>query len=360
MKTSGIQVIAEFYGCSQDVLNNESQLRDILSNGINKCNLHQVKFEIHKFNPIGITAIAIINESHIAIHTYPEARHASIDIFHCSTDSYPLFLLLHYLQSQLKPQTVKYMEIARGDKLEINQHNSITSCSRYGFEIRYIFDKKLFEKHTKYQKIVVVENNNFGRMMFLDGDLQLAEKDVELYDKAMVAPLVSKNKINNVAILGGGDGGVLNELLNHNPGKVTLVELDEEVVSTSKKYFKKVCGEAFNDSRVNLIVEDANNFLDNHNNFDAIIYDLTTDPELFTRKDKRQFLDEIYSKIQKSLNNDGMISLQCCSEFDTDTFKLIKEMLTQYFKDITFHTVYIPSYCEPWVFGAAKRKGNEI
>jgi len=356
MKITGIQVIAEFYGCSTEVLNDESLLKDVLAAGIKKCNLHHINISSHKFNPIGVTAIAIINESHVAIHTYPEARHVSVDIFHCSTDSYPLFLFLNFLKSELHPQSVKFMEITRGDKLEISEHNSITSSSSYGFEVRYFFDKKLFEKKTKYQKIVVVENNNFGRMMFLDGDLQLAEKDAELYNRAMVAPLVIKNKINNVAILGGGDGGVLNELLKHNPGKVSLVDIDNEVVSASNKYFKTVCGEAFSDSRVNIVTDEANNFLNNHNNFDAIIYDLTTAPELLTRKDRRQFLREIYSNIQKSLNEDGIVSLQCCSEFNVETFRLTKEMLSLYFKDITFNTVYIPSYCEPWVFGVAKRK----
>ncbi|MFQ5824068.1 MAG: adenosylmethionine decarboxylase [bacterium] len=356
MKNSGIQLIAEFYGCSTDVLNHERILKQVLMDGIEKSNLHQINVTSHKFDPIGITVIAIINESHIAIHTYPEAHHASIDIFHCSTDSYALFRLLEFLQNNLHPKSVKFMEISRGDKLEINESNSITSHSRYGFEVRYFYNKKLVDHKSKYQKIVVIENITFGRMLFLDGELQIAEKDVDIFNKAMISPLINGNKIDNVAILGGGDGGVLNELLKHKIGKVTLVEIDEEVIAVSKRYFEKLCGNAFYDPQVTIVIDDANNFLDSDGSFDAIIYDLTSDAELLTIKEKRQFLSEIYSKIQKNLREDGMVSIQCCSEFDTDTFKLIQELLSKYFTDVTFHTVFIPSYCEPWVFGSARPK----
>lgn len=80
------------------------------------------------------------------------------------------------------------------------------------------------------------------------------------------------------------------------------------------------------------------------------------DPELLTRQDKRQFLSEIYSKISNRLNPEGVLSLQCCSEFDVDTFNLIKELPSKYMAELRFRTVFIPSFCEPWVFGSAKRK----
>jgi S-adenosylmethionine decarboxylase proenzyme len=356
MKTSGIQLIAEFIDCPPNLLNDENQLSLALTEGINKCGMHQVSLLSHKFDPIGVTVISIINESHIAIHTYPEAHHASIDIFHCSSESRSLFELLEHLKHKLRPQTVKFIEISRGDKLELSENNAITSCSRYGFEVRYHFENKLFEKKSKFHKIEIIENDNFGRMMFLDGDLQLAEKDVDIYNKIMVAPLLISDKIGSVAILGGGDGGVLNELLKHDPQKVFLIDIDEDVILLSKKYFQKVCGSAFDHPNVDIIIGDANQFLDTHGDIDAIIYDLTADPELLTRKDKCEFLSEIYARIYKSLKPGGIISLQCCSEFDAGTLNIIKELLSVYFTKIRFKTVFIPSFCEPWVFGSAKRK----
>lgn len=356
MKTSGIQLIAEFIHCPPNLLNDENQLGLALTEGIKKCGMHQVSLTSHKFDPIGVTIISVINESHIAIHTYPEAHHASVDIFHCSSESRSLFELLEHLKKELKPKSVKFMEILRGNKLELTENNAITSCSRHGFEVRYHFKNKLFEKKSKFHKIEVIENDNFGRMLFLDGDLQLAEKDVDIYNKAMVEPLLDGNSIGNVAILGGGDGGVLHELLKHHPQKVFLIDLDEAVISVSKKYFPQVCGSAFDHPNVHIVIDDANKFLETHGNFDAIIYDLTTDPELLTRKDKREFLSEIYSRIYNSLNAEGLLSVQCCSEFDVDTLNIIKELLSMCFTKIKFKTVFIPSFCEPWVFGSARRK----
>ena len=121
MNTSGIHIIAEFSGCPPDLLNDEEQLKSILIDGINKCELFQLDTISHKFEPIGVTVISIINESHVAIHTYPEARHASIDIFHCSKESESAFRLLNSLSKKLQSQDVKFIEINRGDELALRK-----------------------------------------------------------------------------------------------------------------------------------------------------------------------------------------------------------------------------------------------
>ncbi len=356
MKTYGMQLIAELHGCPPELLNDKDKLQAILTRGIEACGFHQVSTRAHKFEPIGVTVISIINESHIAIHTYPEAHHASVDIFHCSTESEPLFELLNFLKYELNARSVKYIEVTRGNRLETTEDNYITSAANYGFEVRYLFTRRVMTKSSKYHKIEVVDNENFGRMLFLDGDLQLAEKDVHLYNQAMVAPLLSKNKLGRVAILGGGDGGVLNELLKHDPGRVTLIDIDGEVIETARKYFTNVCGHAFDDPRAEIVVGDANEYLENHSGFEAVIYDLTTDPELLTNKDKRHFMSEMLAKVRRSLVPGGLLSMQCCSEHDLHTFDVIKEILAENFESPSFKTVFIPSYCEPWVFASAIRK----
>ena len=121
MKTSGVHIIAEFSGCPPDLLNDAKRLESILIEGINTCGLFQLNVISHKFEPIGVTVISIINESHIAIHTYPEARHASIDIFHCSPNSESAFRLLKCLSEKLQSQDIKFIEVSRGDKLAIRK-----------------------------------------------------------------------------------------------------------------------------------------------------------------------------------------------------------------------------------------------
>ena len=354
MRPQGTQVLAEFFNCSPDILNDSESIEEILRDGINKYSLGLVSISSHCYDPIGITSIAVIRESHVAIHTYPEACHASLDIFTCSRDSRVSFDLLDYFKEQLTPGTTRIAEISRGNPLEINSKNWITDDTNLsGFDIRYHIEKDIFHRLSRFQKIRIIDNEDFGRMLFLDNDLQIAEKDAYLYNESMVSPLVEAGiPLHNVAILGGGDGGVLYELLKHNPKKVTLVDIDKEVTTACGTYLKGVCHDAFDDERVEIINEDVFRFLDNNGGFDAIIYDLTMHPEAFTDMDRDLFLDHLFTKIRDGLTPSGMVSVQCCSDYDEETLKTARTLLTKFFSDVRFTKTYIPSYCTPWVFAS--------
>ncbi len=359
MKPLGRQLIAEFIYCSEKTLNNRKALEQVLKTGIKESGLSLVNITGKKFNPVGVTLIAVISESHIAIHTYPEARHASIDIFTCGNGSQAVNKLLKFLRSRLKPKTVRVMEIHRGNPIEVKQKEWITSFSGAGFEVKYHIDKLLLSKRTKYQQLDIIDNSSFGRMMFLDKDLQIAESDIHAYDTAMVLPVVErKNKFGKVAVLGGGDGGVLREVLKYKPKSAYMIEIDEEVIKAAKKYMPGVCKKAFESRKAKIIIDDANSFLEDKHGFDAIIYDLTMHPEAITDVDRTVFLNQIFSRIKQNLNKKGVVSMQCCAEFDTETQKLLKKMLPKYFKNIIFKTSFIPSFCENWIFASAEVKSR--
>lgn len=357
MKPLGRQLIAEFILCREDILNNKTAIEQAIRDGIRESGLTLVSITGKKFDPIGVTSIALISESHIAIHTYPEARHASIDIFTCANGTRAVMKLLRFLKSRLRPKTVKLLEVSRGNPVALTQKNWITSFSGTGFEVKYHMQKILLSKRTKYQQLDIIENESFGRMMFLDKDLQISEKDAHIYDENMVSPVIErKNRFRKVAILGGGDGGVLREVLRHKPDKAWLVEIDEEVINAAKKYMPVVCKNAFDQKRAHIIIDDANKFLDKEHSFDAVIYDLTMHPEAITNVDRTVFLSDIFSRIRKNLSNKGVISMQCCSEFDEETRELLKRILPKYFKNITYRTSFIPSFCENWVFASAEKR----
>ena len=356
MKPSGDQIIAEFIYCSKEILNNKEEIKKILEQGIKESGLTLISTHIHEFNP-GITAIAIISESHIAVHTYPEADHASIDIFTCSPNPTKIKNLLEFLKKKLKPKTVKFFEINRGNTIEIKNDNWITGFSALGVEIRYLIKKKLLSKRSKYQQIDVIENEHFGKILFLDKDLQIAEKDAYMYNENMVSPIIkSKNSLNNVLVLGGGDGGVVQELLKYNPKNVILVDIDKEVIEVSKELLPEICKNAFNDPRVKIVIDDAYKFLGdkNNNGFDAVIYDLTMHPEAFIKIDREIYLDNLFSKIKNSMNKNGIVTFQCCPEIDEETLKILKRIMPNHFYDINFTSSFIPSYCEGWIFASAK------
>jgi spermidine synthase len=357
MKPLGRQLIAEFIYCSGKMLGSKKMLERMLKQGIKVSGLTLVSLTGKQFKPAGVTSVAVISESHIAIHTYPEARHASIDIFTCGNGMNSVKKLLNYLKKELKPKTVRVMEIHRGNPIEVKQKDWITSFSGAGFEIKHHIKKKLFSKRTKFQQLDIIENESFGRMMFLDKDLQIAESDVPTYDIAMVKPVLDReNVFKKIAILGGGDGGVLREVLKHNPRQAYVIEIDKEVIHAAKKYMPKICGKAFDNKKAIVMLEDANTFLDEAQGFDAIIYDLTMHPESITDMDRSVFLKQIFSKIKKNLNKGGVVSMQCCSEFDLETRKLLKNLLPKYFKKIKYQPIFIPSFCEHWIFASAEVK----
>ncbi|UCH85101.1 MAG: adenosylmethionine decarboxylase [Candidatus Latescibacterota bacterium] len=355
MRPLGAQLIAEFVKCSSDVLNDKDALEEILARGIESCGMTLVGINSHAFDPVGVTVVAVIGESHAVIHTYPEARHASIDIFTCSDGPVTRRDLLDYLGDQLSPVTMRVVDLGRGNPLEVKDADWITCFSECGYETRYHIRKLVHSNRSRFQQIDIIENENFGRMLFLDRDLQIADRDASLYNSSLVSPIARENiTLDRVAILGGGDGGVLSELLRHEPGSVVLVDIDGDVIEASKTHLRSICGDSFERPNVTVKIEDANDFLKRESGFDAIIYDLTMFPEALTRSERTEFLSGIFSKISKSLKPGGMVTMQCCSEFDGKTKELLCEILSENFADIVFETTFIPSFCERWMFASAR------
>ncbi|MBN2284092.1 MAG: adenosylmethionine decarboxylase [Deltaproteobacteria bacterium] len=358
MKPTGTQLVAEFFNCSKDIINDREAIEQVLRDGIGRSGIDLISINSHCYDPIGITSIAVISESHVAIHTYPEARHASIDIFTCSRNEGCSLKILEFFKERLAPRTTRTAEISRGNPIEVTNTNWITDdTGSAGFDIRYHIEREIFSKKSKYQDILIIENESFGRMLFLDNDLQIAEHDAHLYNSSMVRPLMKPGlSLDHVAILGGGDGGVLREVLKLNPSRVTLIDIDEEVVTACRTHLSAVCGNAFDDARTEVIYDDAFRFLDQDRRYDALIYDLTMHPEAFIDMDREEYLDLIFGKTSKALKQGGALSAQCCSGHDHETREISERILTKHFSDVTFSSTFIPSYCSPWVYASATRK----
>ncbi|MDD5162755.1 MAG: adenosylmethionine decarboxylase [Candidatus ainarchaeum sp.] len=358
---SGEHCIGEFFSCPKKNLNNKKKIENLLITGIKKFGLTLIGIHTHQFKPFGLTSIAIIGESHIAIHTYPENGRASIDIYTCSEKSEIPLKLLQFFKCKLKPQSVKKILVCRGNRLQVKNGDWVADSSCPDFTVKYKVKKKLFSKKSKHQQIDIIENNAFGRMLFLDNDLQIAERGFANYNKALISPLIkAKNKLSKILILGGGDGALAAELLKHNPKKVTIVDIDEEVINASKKILQKINKNCFNDQRVKIIIDDACRFLEKEHSFDAIICDLTMHPEIFSKKKRGAYFHEIFSNINKKLTANGMITMQLCAENDINTFKIISKLLSKYFAGIQFTKQFIPAYLQNWVFVSAKQTEKNI
>lgn len=124
------------------------------------------------------------------------------------------------------------------------------------FGITMKIKRTLHTEQTEFQKLEMVETEEFGNMLYLDGMVMTSQKDEFVYHE-MVAhvPLFTHPNPENVLVVGGGDGGVIREVLKHpSVKKATLVEIDGKVIEYSKKYLPEIAGQ-LDDPRVEVKVD---------------------------------------------------------------------------------------------------------
>lgn len=140
-------------------------------------------------------------------------------------------------------------------------------------------DEVLYEGRTDFQDLIVFRNGTFGRVMALDGAVQVTEADEFAYHEMMShVPLFVHGSAKDVLIVGGGDGGLLREVLRHPVERVTEVELDAGVVEATKRHMPFICGDAYDDPRTDLVIGDGARYVaETDSRFDVILVD-STDP----------------------------------------------------------------------------------
>lgn len=144
------------------------------------------------------------------------------------------------------------------------------------WRVRLKADVVHHEEKSKHHHLVVFENGHWGTVMMLDGVTQLTTADEFHYHEMMAhIPLVALERPRDILIIGGGDGGILREVLKH-PGvkTATLVDIDRTVIDLSLKYFPSVSDGAFDDPRAEVVIADGVDFIANApKSYDAIIVD---------------------------------------------------------------------------------------
>lgn len=201
----------------------------------------------------------------------------------------------------------------------------------------------LIEKQTPFQKIQIFETPVFGRVLALDDAIQITERDNHIYHEMLVhVPMFAHGSVKDVLIVGGGDGGSLKEALKHPVDSVTMVELDGEVVDLARRFFPDVSGNAFQDDRADILIDDAYSYLaEEKRRFDLILVD-STDPvgvaaPLFTR--------EFYQRCFWRLRSSGMIVVQSGSPpFRTEATETKAKPFISVFGQLQKYIAPVPSY----------------
>ncbi len=174
-------------------------------------------------------------------------------------------------------------------------------------------EEKIFETKSKYQKIEVYKSADLGNILVLDGNAMMSQKDEFIYHEMLAhVPICTHREPSKVLIIGGGDGGTAREVLRHSNISVDLIEIDQEVIDVSKRYFLGI-DEVYKNPRLNLIIGDGVDFIANaeDKSYDIILVDSTD------AKDHAEglFSSAFYAQANRVLKDDGLIAVQGSSWF---------------------------------------------
>ena len=213
-----------------------------------------------------------------------------------------------------------------------------------GLKQEITITKIIVETKSKYQKIQIFDTPIYGRVLVLDGIIQITEKDEAAYSEMLVHPAIQvlKNP-QKILIIGGGDGAVAEEVLKYNFVKrIDLVDIDEEVVKLSIKYLKKINKNSLKNKKVKIFFQDAFDFIANtKNKYDLIIAD-RPDP---VGAGKSLFKEKFYKNVNKILSKEGIALFQSGVPFlqKSETKEVLKYTKKIFKKNGTLLTV-VPSY----------------
>ncbi|UCC81730.1 MAG: polyamine aminopropyltransferase [Gemmatimonadota bacterium] len=203
---------------------------------------------------------------------------------------------------------------------------------------------RIYSASSAFQRIEVVDTYDYGRALILDGTIQATERDTFIYHEVLVhPPLLMQDQPVEVLVIGGGDGGILVELLKHSSvRRAVVVEVDGMVVDASREYLQGICGEAWDDPRTELHIGDGRKYIEeSRERFDTIILDLT-DPigpstSLYTR--------EAYGHLSERLTDTGVVVTHTGGWFHHPKVSgSIVATLRSVFRHVAVFPVHVPSY----------------
>ncbi|OES44865.1 polyamine aminopropyltransferase [Domibacillus iocasae] len=220
--------------------------------------------------------------------------------------------------------------------------------------------RTLHTEQTDFQYLEMVETEEWGNMLFLDGMVMTSQRDEFVYHE-MVAhvPLFTHPNPENVLVVGGGDGGVIREVLKHpSVKKATLAEIDGKVIEYSKIYLPETAGD-LEDPRVEVKVGDGfMHIAESENEYDVIMVD-STEPvgpavNLFTKG--------FYAGISKALKEDGIFVAQCDNPwFKADLIRQVQSDVKEIFPITRLYTANIPTYPSGlWCFTIGSKKYDPL
>jgi spermidine synthase len=211
-----------------------------------------------------------------------------------------------------------------------------------------------------FQRIDILHNQDFGKLLVLYGSLMVCDNDNNAYNEMLAhVPLYSHPSPKEVLIIGGGDCGCLTEVLSHpDVENCTMCEIDEEVVNVCKRHFPHLT-KGTSDKRANLIFQDGKKFLEETDKkFDVILLDLSDPVGPATDLFQKSFHKRVYG----CLNDDGIMVAQSESPFyNKNTVKHMYKNFFDIFPIVRMYTCHMPIYPSAlWSFAFCSKKYDPI
>ena len=310
-----------------------------------KANVTILKISKYKFEPQGFTLVALLAESHMSFHTFPEHNIISFDFFTCGKVSPAV--ALDIIKKEIEHKRIVKKEFNRDT---ISLYHDIYSSA--GLQKSYVVNNVLEDFTSKVgQHIEILDLEQFGKSLFIDNEIQVATSDEHLYSSTFVNSGLKLNKDKEkAAIIGGGDGGVARECISKGFNFIDWYELDPEVVEVCNKHLGKIGNKATEKNSVKCIWGDAFESIKKveDDKYDKIFVDLNDD----------QFCIDLAAKNMDSLvrilKPNGVITAQVGSQ-DIKPKQVEKwlDVFNKNFGNTTLDRVYIPSFDCSWNFSSS-------
>src|SRR6185436_1288280 len=351
---NGLHLIGDLTGCRCDasLLLDAPKVRDLCAQICREADLTVLDARFHQFDDAGFTGLVLLAESHVAIHTWPEKKGLTLDVYVCNfmaDNSAKARRVFDSLVALYQPEDVARQEIERGQHVLLEPLNDST-----GFYIKA--DRKLGEWQTRFQNMQVYETPQYGKLFRLDGFNMTSERDEFVYHENLIHPAASAHLgPKKVLIIGGGDGGSSEEVLQHpSVEQVTMVEIDAEVIKVAKEHFHAVHNGVFDNPKLRVLVEDGMKFVrETQERFDLISLDLN-DP---VGPAAALYSMEFFQQLRTALAPGGALTLHLGSPVaQPQRVAELAQRLNSVFRIVRVYTMYIPLYGSLWSMAVCSDK----
>jgi len=363
----GNHILVEFMNCDPHIMNDVVAIERDMVGAAQKAGATVINSTFHHFSPYGVSGVVVIQESHLAIHTWPEYGYAAVDLFTCG--EMDAWISFDFLKECFGAKSYSAIEMKRGSVNLLTRNNFDISTMRQKaaewrnpeFYTRNVWftdkddDQALslrftgevfFDVQSPFQRVRILESYKYGKMLALDDMVMTTEEDEFHYHEMISHPaMFTLENAKNILVIGGGDGGTVREILRHEGvEKVTMVEIDGAVIDSCKEFLPGIAA-AFENPKLELIVDDGIAFLKNAkaNSYDLIIVD-GSDP---VGPAEGLFSVEFYTNCYNALKNTGMLVAQGESpKFNEKAFTELNKTLQQIFgkENAPVSLFFVPTY----------------